>query len=156
MKITRVEAKDQDQALEVRTRKGTYLFPYAKLDVKPSAEDPLVKVYVDPELGDEAFTYELESGREGTVHIDHVLDVNQDPSHLADLLLYRLTVEAQRRFEASSIGVRQLARQLGTSPTQLYRLLDTTNYRKSVRKMLALLHALNCEVELVVHQREAV
>lgn len=156
MKITRVQADDQNQAFKMSTRKSTYLFPYAKLDVKPTPEDPLVKVYVDPELGNEAFTYELESGREGTVHIDHVLDVNLDPGHLADLLLYRLTVEAQKRFEASSVGVRPLAQQLGASPTQLYRLLDTTNYRKSVRKMLALLHALNCDVELVVHQREAV
>jgi len=111
---------------------------------------------VDKELGGEGFTYELESGAEGTVHIDQVLDYHQDPGYMADLLLYKLTVEAQKRIERSGIGIRQLARRLRTSPSQLYRLLDTTNYRKSVRQVLSLLHALDCEVDLVVRDREAV
>jgi hypothetical protein len=39
---------------------------------------------------------------------------------------------------------------LGTSPAQLYRLLDQTNYAKSIDQLLALLSILDCEVELVV------
>ena len=122
----------------------------------PSDTDRVAAVYVDKELGGEGFTYELESGAEGTVHIDQVLDYHQDPGYMADLLLYKLTVEAQKRLDRSGIGIRQLARRLRTSPSQLYRLLDTTNYRKSVRQVLSLLHALDCEVDLVVRDREAV
>jgi hypothetical protein len=50
----------------------------AKLDLQPSLTNPIVGVSVDRELGDEAFTYVLAAGDEGTVHIDHVLEYNQD------------------------------------------------------------------------------
>lgn len=39
---------------------------------------------------------------------------------------------------------------LGTSAAQFYRLLDQTNYRKSVDQVLSLLHVLDCDVDLVV------
>jgi hypothetical protein len=156
MKITSVGADQRKRAFEVRTPKGAFELPYAKVVPSPSETDRVAAVYVDEELGGEGFTYELESGAEGTVHIDQVLDYHQDPGYMADLLLYKLTVEAQKRLDRSGIGIRQLARRLRTSPSQLYRLLDTTNYRKSVRQVLSLLHALDCEVDLVVRDREAV
>jgi hypothetical protein len=154
MKILEVAADNRRKAFVVETRKGTYEFPYAKLQVSPSPTDRLAEVSVDDELGREAFTYTLESGREGTVHLDQVLDYNRDAGYLADLLLYKLTLEAEKRFQGSGIGVRQLARRLETSPSQVYRLLDPTHYKKSVRQMLALLQALDCEVELVVRDRQ--
>jgi len=36
---------------------------------------------------------------------------------------------------------------------QLYRLLDTTNIRKSMNQMVTLLHVLNCDVELIVKNK---
>ena len=48
------------------------------------------------------------------------------------------------------LSTREIIRRLGTSPAQYYRLLDQTNYRKSVRQLLALLHIVNCKVEFVV------
>jgi hypothetical protein len=155
-KILSVTADSLQKVFAVKTPKENFELPYAKLGVPPSPENRIVELYVDEELGCEGFTYRLESGQEGTVHVDQVLDYNRDPGYLADLLLYKLTVEAEKHLEASGIGIRQLARRLKTSPPQLYRLLDTTNYRKSVRQMLALLHALDCEVDFVVHDREAV
>jgi hypothetical protein len=112
-------------------------------------------VYVDEELGREGFTYELESGAEGSVHMDAVLEYNDDPGHLADLMIYRLTVEAQNRLEDSPLSTREVARRLGTSLSQLYRLLDPTNYRKSVRQMASLLYILGCDVEVRVTDRKA-
>ncbi len=94
----------------MRTAKGTYELPYAKLEIAPSGTDRITRAYVDEELGREAVTYELESGREGTFHVDPVLDSNRDPGYLADLLLYRLTVAAAERVESSGLGIRQLAR----------------------------------------------
>ena len=48
-----------------------------------------------------------------------------------------------------------LGRRLGTSPAQFYRVLDTTNYRKSVDKRLALLQVLGCEVDFIVRDKSA-
>ena len=155
MKIASVAANNRKRAFEIVTRRGQWLFSYGKAEPPPTPSDPLVEVYVDPELGREGFTYVLASGAEGSVHIDHVLDYNEEPGYMRDLLLHNLTVEALERLEASPLSKREIIRRLGTSPAQFYRLLDTTNYRKSVDKMLALLQALDCEVDLVVRSKSA-
>ena len=92
---------------------------------------------------------------EGTIHIEQVLEYNQDPAYLRDALLYRLTLEAQKRVEASPLSKREIIRRLGTSATQFYRLIDQTNYRKSVDHVLNLLHVLDCDVDLVVRAKSA-
>ena len=153
MKIAAVTANNRRRAFEVRTRHGTYLMPYALLDPRPTPGDRPSRVGVDPELGNEGFTYVLESGREGSVHLDSVLAYNDDPGYAADRLLYDLSLEAGRRFERSPLSVRELARRLGTSQAQLYRLLDPKNTTKSLRQMLALLHVLGCAVEVRVKPR---
>jgi hypothetical protein len=56
---------------------------------------------------------------------------------------------------ASALSRRELIRRLGTSATQFYRLLDQTNYRKSVDQLLSLLQILDCEVRLVVRPKSA-
>ena len=121
----------------------------------PTASDPLVELYIDPELGREGFTYLLASGAEGSVHVEQVLDYNEEPRYMRDLLLYNLTVEALERIEASPLSKREIIRRLGTSPAQFYRLIDPTNYRKSVDKLLALLQVLDCDVDLVVRSKSA-
>lgn len=155
MKITSVTANNRKRAFEVKTRRGQWPFPYSKAEPAPTPSDPLVELYIDPELGREGFTYLLASGAEGSVHIDHVLDYNEEPGYMRDLLLYSLTVEALERIEASPLSKREIIRRLGTSPAQFYRLLDTTNYRKSIDKMLALLQVLDCEVEVIVRAKSA-
>jgi hypothetical protein len=115
--------------------------------------DPLAELYVDAEIGNEGFTFKLQSGYEDTVHIDHVLDYNRDPGYLKDLALYELTVEAQDRLRESALSKREIIRRLGTSATQFYRLLDQTNYRKSIGQLLELLYILDCDVEFVVKTR---
>ena len=155
MKIRGVAANNRKRAFEVRTYRGTYLLPYAQVEPTPTPDERVRRVYVDEELGREGFTYELESGAEGSVHMDAVLEYNDDPGHLADLMIYRLTVEAQNRLEDSPLSTREVARRLGTSLSQLYRLLDPTNYRKSVRQMASLLYILGCDVEVRVTDRKA-
>jgi hypothetical protein len=140
---------------EVRTSTKTLAFPFSKAEPAPTAEDPVTELSVDAEAGREAFSYVLHSGRTGTVHVEQVLEYNQDPTYLRDLLLYRLTLEAQKRVAKSPLSKREIVRRLGTSAAQLYRLLDQTNYRKSVDQVLALLQVLNCDVELVVRTKTA-
>ncbi len=156
MKIRRVMANNRRKVFEVTLAgKKRLVFPFARLEVQPTSDDPIANVYVDRELGAEGFTYVLKSGREGTVHVEDVLEYNRDPDHLRDLLLYRLTLEAQKRIAATRLAKREIIRRLGTSPTQLYRLLDQTNYRKSVDQMLRLLQVLDCDVQLVVRAKSA-
>src|SRR3989338_2582729 len=97
MKIRSVAHYNRKKAFEVKTSRKTFQLPYSKIDPQPSVADPIIRVFIDKELGREGFTYVLDSGKEGTVHIEQVLEYNQDPSYLRDALLYKLTVEAQDR-----------------------------------------------------------
>ena len=68
VKILEVTANNRRRAFEVRTRSQVFLFPYARLRVKPTPENRVADVQADPELGREAFTYLLEGGQEDSVH----------------------------------------------------------------------------------------
>jgi len=119
------------------------------LDTQPTDEDRIANAYIDSELGNEAITYELASGTEDTIHIDRILEYNRDPSYMRDLLLYKLTIEAKKLVESSPIGIRELSRRLGTSPTQIYRLLDEENTRKSLDRVFELLSVLQCRIDIL-------
>jgi hypothetical protein len=153
MKIQTVTRNNRKKAFEVKTSNKTLQLPYSKVDPPPSATDPITRVFVDRELGREGFTYVLKSGKEGTVHSEQVLEYNQDPNYLRDGLLYKLTIEAQKRVKASPLSKREMIRRLGTSATQFYRLLDQKNYSKSVDQLLTLLHVLDCDVDLLVRAK---
>ncbi len=153
MRIRAVKPNNRKKAFEVVAGAKRYWFPYAQLQLRPSRRDPIKRVYVDKELGGEGFTYELASGNQDTVHIDHVLHYNRDPRYMKDQLLYRLTLVAQERVKQSPLSKRELIRRLATSPAQFYRLLDQTNYTKSLGQLLTLLSILDCEVDLVVKEK---
>jgi hypothetical protein len=155
MKIRRVEANMRRKVVEVSVGRRRLVYPFARLQLKPSPDDPIVDIQVDREIASEGFTYVLASRRQGTVHIEQVLEYNKDPGLLRDRLLYALTLEAQKRLEQSALSRRELIRRLRTSPAQFYRLLDQTNYRKSIDQMLVLLQALDCDVRLTVRARSA-
>jgi hypothetical protein len=150
MKIKEVTANGRKRAFEVRTAKGTYYFPFAKAEPIPSGQNPVVTVAPDRELGNEGFTYQLRSGQEGSVHIDSVLEVNRDPKHMADLLMYKLSLAAKQRMDESGEPIRDVAAALGTSPPQIYRLIDPTNYTKSFNQLIRLLNYLDCDVNVEV------
>jgi len=148
MKIRSLRMNNHKKAFELRTYKDRYEYPYAMLDTQPTDEDRIVNAYIDPDLGNEAITYELTSGAEDTIHIDRILEHNRDPSYMRDLLLYKLTIEAKKLVESSPVGIRELGRRLGTSPTQIYRLLDEENTRKSLDRVFELLSVLQCRIEI--------
>ena len=153
MKIESARINNHRRAFELVTARGTFSFPYAKAEPIPRPDDPIVEMFIDPEAGNEAITYRLASGEEGFVHVEQALDYNREPAYMRDLFLYLLTVEATERMATTRLSRREIIRRLGTSPAQFYRLLDTTNYTKSVDSMLSLLWALDCEVEIVVKDR---
>ncbi|MBI5507104.1 MAG: helix-turn-helix transcriptional regulator [Deltaproteobacteria bacterium] len=154
MKIRHVEVNIRKKQLELTTRAGAvYPVPLAKLKPRPSAGNAIIDVFIDRELGSEAVTYTLASGRQGTVHVDHALDYNRDPNYVAEMVLHDLTVEARRRMERADVSRRELARRLGTSVPQVYRLLDPANTTKSLARLIALLQVLDCDVRFVVSRR---
>jgi len=155
MKIRSISKNNRKHLFEVATWRSRFTFPYSKCCPAPTALDPVAEISIDEELDREGFTYRLASGLEGTIHIEQVLEYNQDPGYMRDLLLYKLTVEAQKRLEVSPLSRREIIRRLGTSPAQFYRLIDQTNYRKSVDKLILLLTVLDCEVQLVVRTKSA-
>lgn len=156
MKLRRATVNNRKAQLELTARSGRTLpMPFSKLDPRPTSTNRIREAYVDKELGSEAVTYVLESGEEGSVHVDHALEYNEDPSYLGELLAHKLTVEARRRLDRSELSRRELARRLGTSVPQLYRLLDPANTRKSLGQLVALLHVLDCDVQLLVKPRRA-
>lgn len=150
MKIRSVKLNNHKKAFEVRAYKGQYDFPFARAGLRPTKTNPVRDLSIDAELGEEAFTYVLASGEEESIHIDQVLEYNRDPAYMRDLLLYQLTVEAGKCVATSELSKRELSRRLGTSPTQLYRLLDEENYSKTIDQMIELLAILDCPVEIKV------
>ena len=155
MKIRSVEMNNRKNEFTVITRSGSvYVFPYSKADPRPKPDNPVKKLFIDKDFANEAFTYLLESGEEGSIHIEQILEYNDDPTYYAELLIYKLSLEARQRVEKSDLSRRQIARRLSTSVPQLYRLLDPANSRKSIRQLIALLHVLDCDLNLVVKSRK--
>ena len=154
MKVVKVLINTRRKEFSITTRSGAaYTFPYAEADPRPASGNRIEEVFVDKELGNEAITYVLNSGDEGSIHIQQILEYNEDPKYMAELLTYKLTLEAQHGIENSGLSRRQIAKRLKTSVPQLYRLIDPANTSKSINQLVALLHVLNCKVDLVVSCR---
>src|SRR3954470_8340347 len=97
MRICKVDANNRRKAFELTVGPRKLLFPFSKLRVQPDATNRVAEVYVDAELGNEAFTYCLRDGSEDTIHLDSVLEYNEDPEYMRELLLHKLTVAANKR-----------------------------------------------------------
>ena len=155
MIIDAVSMNNRRKEFVIKAAGETYSFPFALLDVKPRKDNRIVDLYVDKELANECFTYVLESGDLDSVTLDQVRYYNRDPQYLHDLLIHKLSAEAKRMVGESKLSKREIIRRLGTSPSQLYRILDTTYYGKTVDQILKLFHVLQCEVEVKVTPRSA-
>lgn len=155
MKLRSVKPNNRKALLEVVGSGGrVFTYPYARLDPAPTPADPIVHVEPDKELGREAATYTLRSGREGSVHVDTVLEFNHDPKALAEALTYRLSLEAERHARTAVLSKREIAKRLGTSPAQIYRLIDPANGKKTINQVVALLDVLGLKVEFRVEPKK--
>jgi len=149
MIINTVKVNNRKKCFEILTAKGLYSLPFSRLRLVPRADNKLVKSYVDKELASRAVTYSLESGEEDSVHLDAFLDYNKDPKYMSKMYLYKLTLMTIEAVEKSRLSKREIARKLKTSPAQLYRLLDTANYRKTLDQMIKLLVSLDHQIEFI-------
>ncbi len=116
MKIRKVKANNKKRAFEVYTRGQQYDFPYMVAEPPPRPCDPVERLYIDPEMAREGFTYVLKSGREGCVLWDHVLEQNRDPAYITEVLVYLLTCEAEERMATSRFSKREVCGASGLRP----------------------------------------
>jgi hypothetical protein len=63
------------------------------------------------------------------------------------IFLFEVTLKAQRTMKKSKLSKNEIFRRLGTSASQLARLLDQPNQKKSADKMLELLAVLGINVK---------
>ncbi len=156
MKVKTVKGNNHKKCFEVTTRcEKQWEFPYSKSQPCPERDNKIIELYVDEEVGNHGFTYVLESGEEGTILMDFILDYNRDPKYMRDMLLHNLTCEALKKIDQSSLSKREIIRRLSTSPAQYYRLVNPANYTKSIDQVLNLLRVLDCEVEFIIHDNSA-
>lgn len=153
LKINKVASNNRKKAFELTLNGKKTLFPYVKLRLKPTTVNCIKRVYIDRELADEAFTYVLKDGRLDSIHADEVLEYNRDPNYLRDINLYKLTIIAQKHLKASRLHRREIIRRLGTSASQFYRLLDQTNYKKSIDQLISLLDILGYSIYFSVKKK---
>lgn len=149
MRIKKFQINNHRKCLTINTAKGSFDYPLARLEGYCSNLNKIFEIYIDSELGNEAITYILESGKEYSIHLDVFLDYNRDPDFLRMIFLYELSVQAQKALKSSDLSKNEVCRRLKTSPSQLNRLLDQKNRKKSVDKMLELLAVLGVSVKPV-------
>lgn len=150
MKIKSVVANNRKKSFEVNLGSRVLSYPYSQLKIRPTPHDGIEEVFSDPDLGHQAFTYRLGSGKYGSVHQDQVLEYHQDKNYLREMLLYKLSVQAQKIIEIKKISKREIMRKMGVLPAQFYRLIDQTFYHKTIDQMVRLLAALDCSIEMKV------
>ena len=80
MKIRRVDINNWRKEFSVLTYSGIrYTFPYTKSTPRPDTSNRIESVFVDKELANEAITYVLQSGDEGSIHIERILEYTKTP-----------------------------------------------------------------------------
>lgn len=153
MKISKINVNNHKKCFDIVTNEGVSLsFPFSKLEVCPTTDNRVIKVFVDPELDDEAITYNLESGEEDSVHIEMFLEYNRDAEYLRKTFIYNLTLQAEKLIASSELAKREIIRKLSTSPTQFYRILNATNYQKTIDQLFKLVWVLGYDIEVALKE----
>lgn len=117
--------------------------PYSALRIR----NKVVEAGPDKESGKHSFYFILENGRKEFVPFDQPLHIVQNPEYVKQNTLYEVTKQINEFVEREKVSKRELARRLGTSLSQLSRLLDTSNYEKELSRLIELAAVLNYEFE---------
>jgi len=147
-KIRRYELTSEGFAL-IPYRGGGLTVPLARLSPRPTRRNPIVRHYLDPEVGGQGVAFILKDGSEGVVLWDQALSVNNDPQYVAELQLYKTRMQAFDAFEKASEGrtTRELAKLLGTSTTQVQR-IQHRSPRITLDSLVRALAKLGLEVDV--------
>ncbi|MDO8526835.1 MAG: hypothetical protein Q7T03_04000 [Deltaproteobacteria bacterium] len=115
--------------------------PYSALGIKGR----VIEAASDSEAGHHSFYFMLENGKKEFVPFDQPLHIAQNPEYVKQQTLYEVTKQLNELIKRAKTPKRELARRLGTSLSQLSRLLDTTNYKKELSRLIELAAMLNYE-----------
>jgi hypothetical protein len=115
--------------------------PYSALGIRHK----VIAATPDLEVGKHSFYFVLETGRKDYVPYDQPLHIVQNPEYVKNQTLYEVTKQLNQFIQKSKIPKREIARRLGTSLSQLLRLLDTTNYNKGFSRLIEIAAILNYE-----------
>jgi DNA-binding Xre family transcriptional regulator len=115
--------------------------PYSALRIRGK----VIEAAPDAEVGRHSFYFILENGKKDFVPFDQPLHIAQHPEYVKQQTLYEVTKQLNEFIEREKVSKRELARRLGTSMSQLSRLLDTTNYKKELSRLIELAAMLNYE-----------
>lgn len=146
--IKSVDVNNYAKKIAIEVKGAVYDMPFAKLMTKPTSHNPIIEIFVDQELASEAVTYMLKNGEVDSIPLDAFLDYNRNPDYLKKMFLFEMTNVALDKLKSSQISKNEVCKRLRTSPSQLARLLDPTNTKKTMDKMLELLVILGADIQL--------
>ena len=152
-KIDSVTVNRRRKGFEFRVGSEVLFYAFSQADPPPSAQDPVQWVKVYDVLGGQV-QYMLASGRVGIVDFEDVLYHNRDPDHHRRVLLNQLTMEARNCVWSCPRSKKEIMGRLGTSASQLSRLRDPRNERKTLDRMVTLLYVLGYELDVTVRPRD--
>ena len=115
--------------------------PYSALGIHERVTDAAP----DSEAGEHSFYFVLRSGKEDYVPYDQPLHIEQVAEYAKEQALYKMTKTINQFIRKEKVSKRELARRLHTSTAQLSRLLDTTNYKKELSRLIEIAAMLNYE-----------
>lgn len=115
--------------------------PYSALGIRGK----VIEAAPDHETDRHSFYFILDNGKNDFVPFDQPLHIAQHPEYVRQHTLYEVTKQLNEFINRSRASKRELARRLGTSVSQLARLLDTTNYKKELSRLIELAALLNYE-----------
>lgn len=115
--------------------------PYSALGIRWK----VLEAAPDEASGRHSFYFLLDNGEKDFVPFDQPLHIAQNPEYVRQRTLYEMTKQLNEFIEKAKIPKRELCRRLGTSLSQLSRLLDTTNYKKELSRLIELAAILNYE-----------
>ena len=115
--------------------------PYSALKIRGKVVDSCP----DPEVGKHSFYFTLENGKTDYVPFDQPLYIASNPEYIKEQTLFEMTKKLQEFIRLAKIPKREVARRLNTSVSQLNRLLDTTNYKKELSRLIEIATILNYE-----------
>ncbi len=146
--IKSVNVNNYAKKITIEVKGDVYNIPFAKLTTQPTRQNPVIEIFVDQELASEAVTYMLKNGEVDSIPFDAFLDYNRNPDYLKKMFLFEMTNVALNKLKSTQLSKNEICKRLRTSPSQLARLLDPTNTKKTMDKMLELLVILGADIQL--------
>ncbi len=115
--------------------------PYFSLGIKGK----VIEAAPDAEVGGHAFFFVTQDGNVEYVPYDQPLHIAQNPEYVREQALFEMTKKINECIKKEKVSKRELARRLNTSMSQLMRLLDNTNYKKELSRLIEIASMLNYE-----------